>query len=881
MRYYSGCRKAEITPVPNLGDIPDPGNAGVGKCFHLIFPNTYCFINHSKHLDMRIYSIHFLATAIAVLFQFSIFAQHSVSGIVVNENKTPLIGATVYIKGTYTGATTKINGEFTIKNIPNSEITIVASYLGYLTVEQTISGKTDITNLKFILTVDAVSMSKDVVVMANRVDKKTPVAFQDLDSTYIAENNIGVDLPIVLQNATSVVSTSDAGNGVGYSGIRIRGSDATRINVTLNGIPFNDPESQGTFFVNLPDITSSANDIQIQRGVGTSTNGAGAFGASININTLELEKEAYGRYSFGYGSFNTMRNSISFGTGLTKNNFAFDGRLSTIKSNGYIDRATSDLKSYYLKAGYYGKKFSAKFVTFGGNNKTYQAWYGVPKDSLENTRTFNPYNYDNQVDNYSQTHYQTHLNYVINSRWKTSLSGFLILGNGYYEEYKGDKYNQLTYGAKPQKLADYGLDNVIIGNDTITKTNLIRRRWLDNNFGGMVFNLTYQKDAINAVFGGGYNQYEGKHFGEIIWAEYASNGQINHRYYDNIGKKMDLNFYGKGNWQATEKLNVFLDLQFRQIRYEVSGVDNDQRVLLVDDTLTFFNPKLGASYEFNNQSSSYFSVALANHEPNRGDYIDAPQGVTPTHESLLDFEAGYRYANTKLLANANLYYMSYQNQLVLTGAINDVGGSIRQNVGSSYRAGVEIELGYKLTPKLTWSVNATFSQNKIASYTQYVDDWYNTGQSQYELTNTDIAFSPSVIAGSNITYKSPIFSTTDEFSASLISKYVGEQYFDNTQNQNRKLDAYFTNDIRLGYTLTNIGINKLNFNFTVRNILNSLYISNAWSYTFEYNDGGTSGWSPTDDDVYTHKVGDNGTYQQVGYFPQAGINWMMGFTFDF
>ena len=880
MRYYSGCRKAEITPVPNLGDIPDPGNAGVGKCFHLIFPNTYYFINHSKFLEMRIYSIQFFATAIAVLFQFSLFAQHSITGKVLDEQNAPLVGATVLIKGTYTGATTKLDGSFTIKSVPEGSQTIVASYLGYLSSEKEISSSTEIKNLDFKLLVDAVTMSKDVVITANKADKKTPIAFQDLDSNYISENNIGVDLPLVLQNATSVVSSSDAGNGVGYSSMRIRGSDATRVNVTINGIPFNDPESQGTFFVNLPDITSSADDIQIQRGVGTSTNGSGAFGASVNINTTELQKDAYGKYTIGYGSFNTLRNSLGFGTGLTKNNFAFDGRLSWIKSDGYIDRATSDLKSYYAKAGYYGSKFSAKFITFGGNNRTYQAWYGVPKEYLDTNRTFNPYDYKDQVDNYAQTHYQLHLNYAFNENLKLSLSGFTILGKGYYEEYKGTDFNKIIGGSR-EDLADYGIPPIIIGNDTITQSNIIRRRWLDNQFTGMVFNLTYSKGAYDVIFGGGYNEYSGDHFGEIIWAEYAGVSQKDDRYYFNTGNKTDWNVYGKVNWQANDQINIFADLQFRQITYKVSGEDNDQRNLLVDDNLAFFNPKAGLSYEFNNESSAYFSFALANHEPNRGDYIDAPQGVTPNHETLFDYEGGYRYGSNKFLANANLYFMQYKNQLVLTGAVNDVGGAIRQNVDNSYRAGIELEIGFKITKKLTWSLNGTFSQNKIASFTQFVDDWYNGGQVQYELTNTSIAFSPSVIAGSIIQYKTPLFNDKDELELALISKYVGEQYFDNTQNENRKLDAYFTNDIRVSYSLTNFGLNKFNFNFTVRNVFNSLYISNAWSYAFEYNDGGTSGWDPAAGDPYTQKGNTSGSYQMAGYFPQAGVNWMLGLTFDF
>lgn len=824
---------------------------------------------------MRIYSKFLFATAVAICTQFSIFAQHTISGKVNSENG-PLIGATVYIEGTYSGATTNVEGNYTIKNVPEGKLFLVASYLGYITQKVELNIKKDITNQNFQLVVDAVSMSKDVVITANKLDENAPIAFQNLDSTYIANNNIGVDLPIILESATSVVSTSDAGNGIGYSGMRIRGSDATRVNITLNGIPLNDPESQGTFFVNLPDFASSADDIQIQRGVGTSTNGAGAFGASVNINTMELKKEAYGKYMLGTGSFNSLRNTFMFGSGLTKNGFAFDGRLSTIQSDGYIDRATSDLKSYYAKAGYYGKKFSAKFITFGGNERTYQAWFGVPGAYLDTARTFNPYDYKDQVDDYSQTFYQMHLNYVINDNWKASLSGFHIIGNGFYEEYKGTDYNKATnpYGSK-ESLADYGIDPVIIGGDTITETNLVRRRWLDNTFTGGIFNVTYTKGAIEAIIGGGYNQYDGGHFGEVIWAEYASNSQKDHRYYDNTGVKTDANIYGKINWLATDQLNLFGDVQFRNVTYKVSGVDNDQRILNVDDNLNFFNPKLGATYAIDSESKVYVSFARANHEPNRSDYIDAPVGVTPVHESLNDLEAGYRFGGRKIAFSANGYFMSYDNQLVLTGAVNDVGGAIRQNVDNSYRAGIELELGYKILKSLTWNVNATFSENKIKSFTQYVDNWDSGVQSTYQLENTTIAFSPSVIAGSNFTYTHAAFSDKDEIAISLISKYVGEQFMDNTMSSTRKLDGYFTNDVRLAYTLNNFGMNKLQVNFTVRNILNTLYVNNAWTYTFE------ASWDESQTDVYVSKGNNPNEYQMIGYFPQAEINWMLGLTFDF
>lgn len=830
---------------------------------------------------MRISFIKFLPVLFAVIFQTAGWAQstmYSVSGKVSDALSNPLAGATVKIKDSYSGAITNSNGEFTLKRIGGGDIIIEVAYVGFKTLLHPLTLTSNVTGLTFTLE-EGVVMAKDFVVLANRSNEKTPMAVQNFDSLYLATNNTGLDLPIILEQATSVVSTSDAGNGVGYTGMRIRGSDATRVNVTINGVPLNDPESQGTYFVNMPDFVSSVDDIQIQRGIGTSTNGAGAFGGSVNINTTELQEEAYGKYSLGMGSFGTLKNSLSFGTGLTKTGFAFDGRLSLIESDGYIDRAASDLKSYYAKAGYYGKKFSAKFITFGGNERTYQAWNGVPADMLddESTRTFNAYDYKDQVDDYSQTHYQLHLNYAINKNWKATVSGFHVIGKGFFEEYKGTEFNTALNGGE-QDFADYGLENVVIGSDTITSTNLIRRRWLDNTFTGGIFNLNYSKDDLDIIIGGGYNEYKGKHFGEITWAEYSSNSQKDQYYYDNIGTKTDLNVYGKAYYKINDPLQVYVDIQYRSIDYQVIGVDNDQRDLLVDQNLQFVNPKAGITYDFDNKSRMYASFAMASHEPSRGDFIDAAPGVTPKHETMSDIELGYKYGQNKFIASANAYYMNYTDQLVLTGAINDVGGAIRENVDKSYRAGIELELGYKFTKHLTWSINGTFSQNKIAEYTNFQDDWYNGGQVSETLTETDIAFSPSVIAGSIISYKRPLFTKTDEIGIALISKYVGDQYFDNTQNEGRKLDAYFTNDIRLTYVVANFGLNKLSFNFTARNVLNTLYVNNAWAYTFQYND---SGWDPSADDVYINKANKEGVYQMVGYFPQAGANFMMGLTLDF
>jgi iron complex outermembrane receptor protein len=824
---------------------------------------------------MRIFVFFFSAT-LSFAVHFNSYSQFTISGKVVDTNKEPLAGASVYVKDSFTGTFSNSEGDFVLKNIPEKEITLVASFLGFQTSESTYIMNQNVSDVQIILQTQTTYLREDVIISANKANRSTPIAFQDLDSAFLNANNTGVDLPIIMQNATSVVTTSDAGNGIGYTGLRIRGSDATRVNVTINGIPFNDPESQGTFFVNLPDITSSANSIQIQRGVGTSTNGAGAFGASVNINTSEISANPFGKYTFGIGSFNTLRNSLSFGTGIQKG-FALEGRLSLISSDGYIDRATSNLSSYYINGGYFGKKLSVKFITFGGQERTYQSWYGAPKPYLDSLRTFNPYDYPDQVDDYRQTHYQMHLNYVVSNHWKLALSGFVITGNGYYEEYKGTDYNVLT-GGSAEYLSDYGLAPVIIGGDTISQTNLVRRKWLDNVFGGAIFNETYHKNRVNLAFGGGYNQYDGNHFGEIVWAEFASNSQKNQRYYENKGLKTDGNIYGKISHQTTEKLNLFADIQWRVVNYSVIGVNDDQRMLEIEDNLSFFNPKAGLTYTMNNNDQFYASFAIAHHEPNRSDYVDAPSGKTPQPEILRDLEMGYHMSQNKWLFNGNVYYMDYTNQLVLTGAVNDVGAAIRQNVESSYRAGIELELGYKINSHWIWEANGTFSQNKIRNFTHFVDDWYNGGQSEYSLSNTDISFSPKVVAANTIHYKTSISKSDDLLQVSLISKYVGSQFFDNTQNELRKLDAYFTNDVRFIYQTKAWGLSDISINLTVRNVLNSLYISNAWAYTFEYSD---NSWDPSTSDPYTQKTDQTGSYQMAGYFPQAGANFMLGVSVQF
>jgi len=711
----------------------------------------------------------------------------------------------------------------------------------------------------------------EVVVSATRVNKNSPIAYENITAEDIQKQNHGVDLPILLDQATSVVTTSDAGAGVGYTGIRIRGSDATRVNVTINGIPLNDAESQGSFWVDLPDISSSTGDIQIQRGVGSSTNGAGAFGASINLNTLNSSGvKPYGEISNSFGSFNTIKNTVQFGTGILKNNWTFQGRLSQLKSDGYVDRASSDLKSYYLSGGYVGNKTMLKGVVFSGHEKTYQAWFGIPVRYLDSSdtelRTHNPYTYENEVDNYDQTHYQLHFVQKIGKYSKFNMSLHYTRGLGYYEQFRtGDA------------LSDYGLENVITAaGDTITNTDLIRRRWLDNHFYGTVFSYNYNKKALNLTVGGGANQYVGGHYGEVIWSQYASNGKIRHRYYDDEATKNDVNIYVKADYKINERLNVLVDIQERMIQYDFLGFDNELNSADQSVSTSFFNPKAGVNYGLNNGQAFYGFFGVGNKEPNRNDYTNSTPNSRPSHESMTDIEVGYKLKKNKLYANINIYSMDYTNQLILTGAINDVGAAVRTNVGSSYRRGVEISGGISLLKNLEWKMNATFSDNKIASFTEYIDDWDTWGQVETNYENTDIAFSPSVIASNQFVFKPINSEKYGNIELALVSKYVGEQYIDNTSNSDRMLDAYLVNDIRLQYSIKTKIFKEIVWSAWVRNFTNTQYVSNAWVYKFK-----SEFYNPVPDDDFANKESVDGRYNMIGAFPQAGVNFFTGLILKF
>lgn len=684
----------------------------------------------------------------------------------------------------------------------------------------------------------------EVFVSAVRVTKESPVTFSNLTKEEIRPRNLGQDIPVLMNFLPSVVTTTDAGAGVGYTGIRVRGSDATRVNVTINGIPYNDAESQGTFWVNMPDFASSTESLQLQRGVGTSTNGAGAFGASLNLLTDGFSEDAYGQIATSMGSFKTLRNNLKFSTGLLNDHIEISGRLSKINSDGYIDRARSDLDSYFLQGVYKDDNTLIKGLLFGGHEITYQAWYGIDGETLRTDRTFNPSGiytdengdtqfYENEVDNYKQDHAQLLWNEQLSQFWSTNIALHYTRGRGYFEQYRED-----------DDFATYGFEPLTVEGAAVTTTDLIRRRWLDNDFYGTVFSAQYTKNRLSLIMGGGYNRYEGDHFGEVIWARFASNSNYKDRYYDDSSSKTDFNIYTKANYQLTDQWSLYGDLQYRTVGYKANGEDTG----LVDDSFNFFNPKAGLTFDLNRSNNFYFSFAVANREPNRNDY----ESGNPKPERLYDFELGWRYLSKDVQVNTNLYYMNYKDQLVLTGELNDVGAPLRANVGDSYRLGLEIDANINLGDKFRMRPNIALSDNKNVDF--FIDR-DNTLQS---LGNTTIAFSPSVVVGNIFTY-----TPSTSIDISLLSKYVGEQYLSNTDTDASKLDAYFTTDFNVSYEIKmNRILKSIVLSGLVNNIFNEKYVSNGYTYLDDFSTPGTS-------------------FEVQGYYPQAGTNFLIGATLNF
>ena len=681
---------------------------------------------------------------------------------------------------------------------------------------------------------------KEVTISSVRAKDKNPITYTNVSKEEIAPRNLGQDVPVLLQYLPSVVSTTDAGNGVGYTYMRVRGSDGSRINVTLNGVPFNDSESQGTFFVNLPDFASSLESVQLQRGVGTSTNGAGAFGASLNMATKSYQEKAYAEISNSFGSFNTRKHTLSFGTGL-HNNFEMNGRISNIASDGFIDRATSNMFGYFFNANYVKESTLIQFLAFGGKEKTYQAWYGIEDpEKLRNDRTFNPAGmyfdefgnmkfYNNETDNYWQNHFQLHWTEKWSENWISNAALHYTIGKGYFEQYKED-----------EDLTDYNLP-AFNGNSI---SDLVRKRWLDNDFFGATFSLNYKTAKTDLLFGGAANRYLGLHYGEVVWTQnYIPNPN---RYYDNYGNKDDVNIYTKASYNVTNKLNLFADLQYRMVFYDATSVKFDD----VNDTFRFFNPKAGLNYQLNDKNAFYGYFGIANKEPRRDDYESG--AIKP--ERLFDYELGWKYNSKKVKLSANAFYMRYNDQLVLRGDLNDVGAPIFTNSGKSYRLGLELESTIALTDKLILNPNFTLSQNKNEDF------YYEINGAVQNLGNTNIAYSPDFIFGNRFSYL-PV----KGLQLSLLSKFVGEQYMGNIDSDVSKLDSYFINDFNFSYDWKiNKGIKSIVFSGLVNNIFNVEYESNGYFYTY-------------DDD----SSGSTITYGGAGYYPQAGINFLFGLSLKF
>ena len=710
--------------------------------------------------------------------------------------------------------------------------------------------------------IDSVTIKKtleEINVNAIKADKNTPIAFTNLYKKDIEKSNLGQDLPFLISLTPSIVTTSDAGAGIGYTGFRIRGTDPSRINVTINGIPLNDSESQGVWWVNMPDFASSLENIQIQRGVGTSTNGAAAFGASINLQTIGINEVAYAKTNNTFGSFNTLKNNIELGTGVINNKFTFDTRLSRIISDGYIDRAESDLKSLYIQGAYFDKTSILKGIIFSGEERTYQAWNGVPSKYLDTNRTYNSYTYENEVDNYSQTHYQLHYSKNLNLNTNINLAAHYTNGQGYYEQEK-----------LAQNLIDYNLSNIIIGNDTISSTDLIRRKWLNNDFGGITYSLNHKKNKLNLIIGGAYNKYSGQHYGNIIWAEYASNGSFEHEYYRNIATKFDNNIFVKSDYQASKKTLVFIDVQLRNIDYEFNGNDVDGSLGTQNIELEFLNPKFGLTHNLCKKQTLYGSYAVANKEPNRADYVESSPNSRPVHETLYDTEIGYKYTDKWLIFNINLFNMNYDNQLIKTGEINDVGYFTSKNIKSSFRRGMEVEGAFIINEKLNISGNLTISENKVDSFTQYVDNWDTWGQSQIFHENSDLAFSPNIIWAAQANYN-----LNKRTKVIFNSKYVGEQYIDNTSSRQRMLNDYLISNLQVDYNFNNYLFKDTKISFLINNLFDIEYISNAWIYRYI-----TNTFDPRESDDYTSLASD-GIYDMAGYFPQAKRNYLLGLTLGF
>jgi iron complex outermembrane receptor protein len=787
----------------------------------------------------------FLGTMLSLCVIISATAQYSIKGKISNdETKQPVGAATVTLERNGTAVLSQVtadDGSYEFRGVKKAgTYQLITEHVSMRKKTTDVNVVDRVTSADVVLETSAYFL-EPLEVKSLRASEKAPFAKTNLTKKDIEKMNLGQDLPFLLNQTPGVVINSDAGNGVGYTGIRIRGSDATRINLTINGIPYNDPESQGTFLVDLPDIASSVNSIQIQRGVGTSSNGAGAFGASLHLTTNEFNENAYGELNNSFGSFNTWKNTVKAGTGLINDHFTVDARLSRISSDGYIDRAATDLKSFYFSTAYINKKSTVRLNVFSGTEKTYQAWNGVPESMLQTNRTYNSAGtekpglpYDDETDNYQQDHYQLFFNHSFNPNLSFNTAFFLVNGSGYYEQYKAGR-----------KFVDYGLANPVINGSPVTRTDLVRQLWLENAFFGQVFSLQYKRDNNSLTVGGAWNRFNGDHFGKVIWAQTSI--PKDYEWYRNKAMKTDNNVYAKWQHSFSKNLQMYADVQYRNVNYNINGF-RDNPTVVVNRNFNFINPKAGITYT-NKDVQAYLSYAVASKEPNRSDF-EAGIAHQPKPETLHDFELGFEKGRNNFSWGATAYYMLYKDQLILTGQINDVGAYTRVNVPNSYRLGLELQAKANFTSWLNAAANITLSENKIKSSSEYLDDYDNGGQVKLSHANTNIAFSPAVVGGATLNLI-PI----KNGEISLLGKYVSRQYLDNTEDKGRSLQPYYVQDMRLSYSIKKVLFKEWNIIGVVNNVFNKKYEPNG--YTFSYISGGKAN-------------------TENFYFPMAGTNFMLG-----
>lgn len=800
-------------------------------------------------------------------------AQQRPEGRVSDRQGRPLPRATILVLPDSTVLVTDDLGRFQLPVTTTGRGELVVTYVGYAAARSIYdlqSGRLpDIRLEEASYTFDAVEL------IGTWARSSAPVTYTSLDRTEIEKNNMGQDVPYILQWTPSAVVSSDAGTGIGYTGMRIRGTDPTRINVTINGVPLNDAESQGVFWVDLPDFASSARQIQIQRGAGSSTNGAGAFGATINLSTLNVEDKAHASAGLTAGSFGTRRAWMQAGTGLIDGRFILDGRFSKISSEGYIDRASADLDSWFASGAWIGSDQILRLNVFSGNERTYQAWNGVPAQYIDDPvlRRFNTAGlrsdgsaYPDEVDQYRQTHYQLIHQWNPAPDLYTNLTAHYTRGIGYFEQFR--ELDSLHY---------YDLMPVALGDSTLTVSDLVRRRWLDNHFYGLIGSVDkdWNAGASRVTVGGGYNRYLGDHYGEVIWARYASNGEKDHRYYFNAANKTDFNIYTRYLQRLGASWNVYLDLQYRTVGYHYEGDNNDDRFFSGDAQYHFFNPRAGLSLDLSTASQLYLSLAAIGREPNRDDFINSAANQVPRPEYLYNPELGWRRRWTNATIQANAYLMYYRDQLAVTGAINDVGEYNRVNIPESYRAGVEIEAAWRWKGFHAGTA-LTFSTNKVVAFTEYIDDWDEGVQLGIAHRNTDLALSPSVIGNLELGYtlrdlRVGNWTLTPELS--LLTKYVGRQYLDNTSNPHTALDPYTYSDLRLRIPVQVAGGSGLVVSFWINNLFDSQYVSNGWAYRYR-----SLSYDPVADDPFSAAEG-AGIYNQRGLYPQAGRQWMMSIQY--